>query len=1305
MNFLKCRPFEVSNVNTIMRRLWRGLEIFAGTAFFVIAAALLALRFWVLPDIERYRPDIVAAVSRTVGQPVAIGAIEAGWQGWNPRLRLADVRILDAAGREALSLPAVENVLSWRSLLGGELKLHLLAIEAPRLAVRRDAAGDLHVAGMRLAGAAAESDGRLLAWILAQDEIQVRNAEIEWRDELRGAPPLALSALNLRLRNDGREHALGISARPPAALGSALEARVELRSPLALRLAQREQPIANWSGRGFVELGYTDLAGWRPWIDYPLDIRSGHGALRLWTTLQGGRVVGATADVELKSFAARLASELPPLELASVSGRLELERRDGGYDVSGRKLALLPAKGPGMEPTDFRIAWRPAGARPEQGSFGAKVLDLQPLAALAAALPLPGALRARLAELAPRGQLLDARLDWTGDLEEPQALSGQTRFTGLAMKARGEAPGFEGLSGSLEGTDARVAVTLAARKAALEVPQVFPEPRLLFERLDGQLVWERRGEGYAVRVGSLSFANEHLEGRASGQYANPGTGPGTVDFTADVMRADASQVRRYLPRGELMGPRTRAYLAEAIREGEGIDAKLRLRGDLAHFPFKDPALGEFQVTAHVRKGRFAVGNGWPDIEDIDASLLFERDRMEITGRSARVLGTHLAGVKVEIPAFRVPEIHLLASGQADGAPAEFLRFVAATPARERIGRFTDGMAAGPGTGRLNVRMDLPLEGEEATRMEGEFRFAANTLAVSPELPPIERATARISFTESAVELREGRGRLFGGSLAVGGGTRSGGLEFTAKGDATVAALQELVAHPIARSFSGAASYAALVSVQDGRARIGIESTLRGVASALPPPFAKRPADALPLRIHLASAEGGRDRISVALGALARAELLRGPVDGAKSVQRAAVWLSPQGTGPVRVPERPGLLVYGVLDAVELDAWMALLGPSQASGETPPPPASPWPTVLDLKVGVLEAYGKRVHDLTVRAGVDAAGWSASLNAREAAGEVSYRHEGAGLLVARLERLEIPESATPARGAAKAQERDLPAVDVIAEQFSYHQRALGRLELVAAHEKSDWRIDKLVLLNPEGAITGKGRWSGAGAVPRAGGAASRTSLDLELAASDAGRLLERFGYPDLVRGGEARMQADLAWEGEPTRIDYATLSGNVQLQAGNGQFLEIEPGIGKLISLMSLQALPRRLTLDFRDVFSKGFRFDRIASSASIRQGVLALNDFEMEGSAAKVFMSGQVDLARETQDLSVRVMPALGDTASTVIAILNPLLLFPAAIAQRILKDPLGHIFAFHYSISGSWADPKVERTGVNAEPIEGAKQP
>ena len=168
-----------------MRRLLRAVEVLAWFAFFAFAALVLALRYWVLPDIERYRPGIVAAISQAVGLRLEVGALEAGWDGLRPQLRLTDVRLYDAEGREALALPALEHVVSWRSLLHLELRAHSLAIDGPRLTVRRNADGMLYVAGFALSPGA--GDGGFGAWLLAQEDMAIRNAEIEWRDEMRGA--------------------------------------------------------------------------------------------------------------------------------------------------------------------------------------------------------------------------------------------------------------------------------------------------------------------------------------------------------------------------------------------------------------------------------------------------------------------------------------------------------------------------------------------------------------------------------------------------------------------------------------------------------------------------------------------------------------------------------------------------------------------------------------------------------------------------------------------------------------------------------------------------------------------------------------------------------------------------------------------------------------------------------------------------------------------------------------------------------------------------------------------------------------
>src|SRR5438105_4538421 len=928
-----------------MKPLWRGIEALAWIAFFVFATLVLALRYWLLPDIERYRGDIVAAIERSVGLPIKIAGIEAGWLGLRPQISLSDVHLYDHQGREVLALPSIRNVVSWRSLLYGQIRLHSLAIDGPRLEVRRDADGALYIAGMKLA---ADGERRFADWLLGQEEIVISNAEIEWRDEKRAAPPLALSALNLRLRNSGDHHSIGLTARPPEALGASLELRAQLEGRSAT------DPAA-WNGRLYAQLGYTDLAAWRAWIDYPLDVRAGQGALRVWATLENGRVKEGTADVALSRVTARLAHDLAPLELESVRGRLQGRTRSDGYEFSGRGVALSAENGLAIPATDFQLVLKPGATGADaSGAAAANVVDLEPLAQLAAALPLPGNVRQLLADLAPRGRLLDAKLEWSGDLAAPRHIAARGRFADLGMHARGEVPEFSGLSGSIDATEAKGSVSLASRKAALELPRIFPEPRIPLETLNGRIDWERQGERQvALRFSSLSFSNVHLSGSASGAYTYPGSGPGTIDLSAQLSRADGAQINRYLPLPEIMGQATRDWLARGIVSGQASEVRLRLRGDLRDFPFADPAKGQFLVSARVEKGVLNYASAWPLIDDIDAELLFERDRMEIVGRRGTLLGAQLTNVRVSIPSLVTRAPLVIISGQADGATGDFLKFIDATPVKRRTGGFTEAMSA-LGRGRLRLKLELPITNLAATKVAGEYEFANNSVTLRPQLPPVERATGKLSFTESTLAVNGVRGRLFGGPLAVSGGSRPGGgaIEVVAKGEATLAGVRPVFDPPWRRYLSGAAAYTATLQVREGRARISVYSPLRGISSALPAPLAKSAPDTLPLRIEVNPAEGGaRDRISLTLGRLAAAEFDLRREGAAMAVQKAAIWLTPSPGQPVRLAEQPGTLIYGSLAALNVDRWIALATSGAAAA------AGAGTIDLDVKIGALDVYGK------------------------------------------------------------------------------------------------------------------------------------------------------------------------------------------------------------------------------------------------------------------------------------------------------------------------------------------------------------
>jgi uncharacterized protein YhdP len=201
-----------------------------------------------------------------------------------------------------------------------------------------------------------------------------------------------------------------------------------------------------------------------------------------------------------------------------------------------------------------------------------------------------------------------------------------------------------------------------------------------------------------------------------------------------------------------------------------------------------------------------------------------------------------------------------------------------------------------------------------------------------------------------------------------------------------------------------------------------------------------------------------------------------------------------------------------------------------------------------------------------------------------------------------------------------------------------------------------------------------------------------LKFRLEVSDAGELLNRLGMKDVIRRGKGRMEGQVAWIGSPFTIDYPTMNGQFNINVEEGQFLKADPGLAKLLGVLSLQSLPRRLTLDFRDVFTEGFSFDFIRGDVRIEQGIANTNNLQMKGVNAAVLMDGRANLAAETQDLRVIVVPEINaGTASLVATAINPAIGLGTFLAQMFLRRPLMQAATQEFHIDGSWAEPRIAR--------------
>jgi uncharacterized protein YhdP len=484
-----------------------------------------------------------------------------------------------------------------------------------------------------------------------------------------------------------------------------------------------------------------------------------------------------------------------------------------------------------------------------------------------------------------------------------------------------------------------------------------------------------------------------------------------------------------------------------------------------------------------------------------------------------------------------------------------------------------------------------------------------------------------------------------------------------------------------------------------------------------------------LRESLAPAAAGvlprmQDQLTVEVGRLASVMYVR---DLSGPEPRATRGLIAVGLAPGESATLPdqGVMANINLASVNLDTWQELLGQSSGAPGTAPANApgsaamTYLPTVLAVRAKELVVEGRTLHNVVVGGSRDGPTWRANIDANELNGYAEYRQpseNGPGRLYARLARLSIAASAAKeVESLLEDQPAALPALDVVVDDFELRGKKLGRLEIDAVNRGAgpraregavrEWRLNKLNLTMPEAVFNATGNWAALGAQAPGGArptAGMRTVMKFRLDVNDAGQLLGRFGMQDVVRRGKGRLEGQVDWLGSPLSLNYPTLDGSFYVNMETGQFLKADPGLAKLLGVLSLQSLPRRLALDFRDVFSEGFAFDFVRGDITIEDGIAATNNLQMKGVNAAVLMEGRADIAHETQDVKVVVVPEINaGTASLVAGVINPAIGLGTFLAQMFLRQPLMRAATQEFHIDGTWADPRITRT--NRKPVADAQ--
>lgn len=1273
-----------------LARALLALGLVAGLGGVLLIAALHLY----LPRAEGLRGPVAGWIEAAVGYRVQAGDIALVGHGLGARLVVSDLALLDpASGATRLRAARLQLDLDGpASLLARAPRLDGGAIDGAQVTVRREADGRLVIPGLdRLA----IDDGKLQAYFLKHGDLRVDGARLHWHGAP-GAAPRPLGDLTLTLENRGRRHRLTLDAVPAGAPG--LAGRLVLRADLRGAAASP----GDWRGRLALEasdLALRDLAdGPIPRERLPAGLADARGRLDLRGT--GTWDAGTLASIEARFDLRKLTTDAAATPIERLSGALRWRAEATGWQARLSDIGLAQGaqrcSGDGI---DLRLT---RGARGRLLEAQVAHLDLALLDRLLRLAPPEAGIAADLARarIAGRGEALALALT----LPEAPNTAADWRLRGrlidLTTAPSGAIPGVAGLDAFVDGGPAAGHGLLAANDLTLDMPDLFRAP-LAASRLAGTIRWGRDAQGQMViEAPRLLAENADIATLSQLTLRLPTAGGPEIALRTHFRNAEVAAIPRYLPVG-IMNPRLVRWLDRALPRGRVPAGDLLVLGPLAAFPFGQGE-GRFEVLFDVEDVELSYNQDWPSIVQADGRLRFLNRRLDIELSDARTLDTALGPVHAAIPDLIDAE-RVLIRGAGRGPFADGLRLIEASPLAERLGTLGEAFAA---TGPMHLDLDLayPLDDEAPIALRGEVTWPTPdaglavvgtdialaglggqlvvtadgvaterltgqiwdqpvTLRIHPTGPDEEATRVEVEGTTPIAELAR---RLPSGPWSLAAGRLPWHLDLTFEH-------QDLEAHSPPLDWE-------------------LTSDLAGVRLDLPAPFGKDAATIRRLRLTGKSAPSdARLTIDATLGALAaRLDLAEG--DGAR-LTRGSVGV---GRPAPALPDGPGLVVAGQLDALDVPAWLAWAQRHDlATG-----PGGPLPLRrLDLRIARLDLGPATSHDLELHAERHPGRWQARIDTAELAGaltlpdqtratpmEIRLEHLDLAELLVRQDDAEPPRPRPPGRARLSDPRTARPFTLEVA-RLLWRGESLGQAEVRSFTVPSGLVFDRLSIGGPPATLFGSGEWVvGDDGLPR-------TELTLRGSGADLGRILHTVGYGSVLDAAPTTAHLDLGWPGGPDDIRVATMAGRLSVEIGAGRLLAVEPGLGRVLGILNLGALQRRLALDFSDLYGKGFSFERIDGELAIGSGSARIDRFRITGPSGDIDIAGRADLIDGQLEQVVTVTPEIGSGVALASAVAGgPLVGAAVYVADQVAGDVVDRLIRYRYRVTGPWADPTMTRS-------------
>jgi uncharacterized protein (TIGR02099 family) len=1266
----------------VVRRISLGLSWI--TIFSVILlAVLLSIGRIFSPAVQDYLPRIQATASELLKQPVIIDSIDISWDGLFPAVGLHGFRVLDQDGEaDVLGFKHIFVHPDFSAMVfKQQLKPSAIVLVEADMPVVLGQDERLTIPGLTLLEQQSEdnsTDVRKVLDGLSGIHFSLRNSKIRWENQLSNNT-FAFGPVDANLEIEGTQFEGAADIGLPASLGKRLILKAQLEGEPWITGGWRADIYAKAEALQFESLSEQTLLRFA-------GMKKGGGDIEGWLTMGEQGFESMVGNFDLQGLTWAHARDDRDYQLGQARAKFRLARHEQGIALDLDNFVV--------ERAGYSWPVSSMSVRLDRSDTHRRVtLD----AGFMNIGELSGFLKSRkeisaqhhewLERLSPEGVLKELSLNLLLNGDTLETISVEGEFQNLGWKPWEDLPGIEGLDGRLSMTDRDGELYMDSQDIALNYPTMFNDVLDITE-LNGNLSWQEDRGRYQLIGSDISLANDDIHG--TGRF-EMGLGREPSDLKLQFAFADGNgnKVARYLPVG-ILRPKTYQWLFSSLQGGYVPEVQVIFSGKLGDFPFRNGE-GIFITRFSATDVTLDYREGWPRLEKLSGDVEFRNASMSILANGGQIFNSTVQEGEVRIDDLFAASLKIQAI--AKGPLEDVFRYLRESPLGKGKELVLDDLAT-KGNSTLGLSLEIPLSAklDKELTVSGLLDFEGCALGLKRRNIDFTDVAGQLAFTDRSVNIADATVLLDGQPLRVSADTKSSGrITVRMAGMLRPGTVLRHLDDDMRGHFSGVSSWQGRLEIPPLKASRGkipvlyLLSDLQGTKSTYPAPLNKTAASSWPIEVKIPL--GGRGlSLDIDLEERANARLM---LSGKQFVlKRAGIHLGP---GDAVLPEQ-GIELTGVIDKLDANAWQEIF--TSKSDSENDLLASGFRR-MNLKIGTLYFQDRTLHEIKANAVRNKEGWSILMQSPWISGTV----QTAGIdrpVRLNLEYLNLDHDDLRSQQPTEVSPGSLPSLSMQSGQITLAGRILKNVNLSTRQRDGRMRIHALSFETEGFDARLKGEW-----VKRKKG--QETDINYNFQIRDLGKFSEFFEWDAGLVGGEGKIAGTAKWNASPMEFSWKNdLRARLELELEKGVVSGVDAGAGKILGLFNLDALGRRVRLDFHDLPEEGFGYNNWTGTVRAKGAEVSSQNMKLTSSSADLKLNGLTKLDSQEMDIRLDVVPKLYSS----VPIAGAILAGPAAGAALYVLGKIPAVSkamekgaTLEYELKGSWDNPSVERINI-PEPDE-----